>query len=676
MIWSACSKLVLVMGLLAGWALAAPVQAAETSSSPGMAKTQLVVKLATPEAPSVRPRFEKDPPTIVLEFPQSRVTGALPERSVIARGAIQEIQTLYASSGASVEGRWIQALRIQLRGPYVYEIRPEPGRIIVEIMHPASLGGEALEVGLAGGIVVSGMFSPVFSERFRAMQEALARAQPQPVMSRAGPLTPRLTGAVTPPPPRSESSSGSSASAPRSRRSERPSSSPSGWWTLGGAGVLGLGGLIWRWRRRRRLSRAAAGEPLVPVPASIRIIDQLVWRVFERQGYQLIQMVELGEPLGLMRLMSREGRKAALLCMGNGAFFEKTAVEQFIQASRRAQAEHGFLVTPGSFTIPAQRVAKEHEILLIGREQLIELLSEGAMSEVYAKQLYQLRAKLEEAKQTLSQYAAQLDTIRRQRNEASWFLGEERANHAKLEAQAGELTQLVAHWQAQADQWQQAEDAAKKQWEESQWYLGEAQASLEHLDGRIRRLEEAAAKLQQAERERDEANWYLGEAHAALEALQQESQQLRDHLAQSQQTLEDLQRRLDAERAHRQIVETQLAAVSSNGGERRQHARLFRADIAVEAHRDDGEVVFRGISRDLSLTGIGFVGADEPPADLPDPLRLRLHIPGAERPLEATGRLIWHRRDVASGRTASGCEWLKIPAEFREALERTLTTTS
>ena len=402
--------------------------------------------------------------------------------------------------------------------------------------------------------------------------------------------------------------------------------------------MLGLGGLIWRWRRRRRLSRAAAGEPLVPVPASIRIIDQLVWRVFERRGYQLIQMVELGEPLGLMRLMSREGRKAALLCMGNGAFFEKTAVEQFIQASRRAQAEHGFLVTPGSFTIPAQRVAKEHEILLIGREQLIELLSEGAMSEAYAKQLYQLRAKLEEAKQTLSQYAAQLDTIRRQRNEASWFLGEERANHAKLEAQAGELTQLVAHWQAQADQWQQAADAAKKQWEESQWYLGEARA--------------------------------------ALEALQQESQPLRDRLAQSQQALEDLQRRLDAERAHRQIVETQLAAVSSNGGERRQHTRLFRADIAVEAHRDDGEVVFRGISRDLSLTGIGFVGADEPPADLPDPLRLRLHIPGAERPLEATGRLIWHRRDVASGRTASGCEWLKIPAEFREALERTLTTTS
>ena len=624
--WSASSKFMLALWLLG----VAPAWAAETSA--GTSTTQLVVKLATPDVPAVRARFEHAPPTIVLEFPESRVMGTLPERSVMARGAVQELHTLYASSGASVHGRWIQALRIQLRGPYDYEVHPHPGRILVTISHPAALSSEDLEIGLAGGIIVSGMFSPAFSERFRAMQEALTRAQPQPVLSspapRPAPLAPqqaaRQATASRPPAPPSHSPGSST-----------PLASAGWWWALGAVGMLRAGGLLWRWRRRR-LARAETGGP-TPLPASLRIIDQLVWRAFERQGYQLIQMVELGEPLGLMRLISRDGRNAALLCMGNGTFFEKSAVEQFAQASRRAQAEQGFLVTAGSFTIPAQRLAAEHQITLIGREQLIELLSEGAMSETYAKQLLKQRGQLDEAKQTLSQYAEQLDTIRRQRNEASWFLGEARARRAALETQAGELAQLVTHWQAQADQWRQATEAAKKQLEESQWYLGEARA--------------------------------------ALAALQQDAQQLRDHVAKSQQTVEDIQRCLDAERAHRRIVEAQLAAVSANGRERREHARLLRADIAVEAHRDGGEVVFRGTSRDLSRTGIGLIGADEPQMGLPEPWRFRLHVPGAQRPIEATGRLIWHRRDAATGRTAAGCKWLEIPAESRELLERTLTTT-
>ena len=627
--WSASCKLLLALGLLG----AAPAWVAETSA--GMSTTQLVVKLATPDVPSVRARFEHDPPTIVLEFPESRVTGTLPERSVMARGAVQELHTLYASSGSSVQGRWIRALRIQLRGPYDYEVHPQPGRILVTISHPAALSREDLEVGLAGGIIVSGMFSQAFNERFRAMQEALTRAQPQSLPSHAGS---RLTGASPPRAGRPAASSASRPAAPASRssRSSTPLASAGWWWALGAVGMLRAGGLLWRWRRRRLLSRAETSGP-ASLPASLRIIDQLVWRAFERQGYQLVQIVELGEPLGLMRLISRDGRTAALLCMGNGTFFEKSAVEQFAQASRRAQAEQGFLVTAGSFTIPAQRLAAEHQITLIGREQLIELLSEGAMSEHYAKQLLQLRGQLDEAKQTLSQYAEQLDTIRRQRNEASWFLGEARARHAALETQAGELSQLVTHWQAQADQWRQAAEAAKKQWEESQWYLGEARA--------------------------------------ALATLQQDAQQLRDHLAQSQQTVEDIQRCLDAERAHRRIVEAQLAAVSANGRERREHARLLRTDIAVEAHRDGGEVVFRGTSRDLSRTGIGLIGADEPQIGLPEPWRFRLQVPGAERPIEATGRLIWHRRDAATGRTAAGCKWLEIPVESRELLERTLTTT-
>ena len=128
--WSASSKFLLALGLMG----AAPAWAAETSA--GMSTTQLVVKLATPDVPAVRARFEHDPPTIVLEFPESRVAGTLPERSVMARGAVQELQTRYTSSGASVQGLWIRALRIQLRGPYDYEVHPQPARILVADLLP------------------------------------------------------------------------------------------------------------------------------------------------------------------------------------------------------------------------------------------------------------------------------------------------------------------------------------------------------------------------------------------------------------------------------------------------------------------------------------------------------------------------------------------------------------
>jgi len=671
MIWSASCSILGILLALSGLAIG-EAEAAQTAGS-ATQKTRLIVKLATTETLPLHPRFEPDPPTIVLEFPPAHVTGTLPERSVIAHGAIQEIHTLYAAPSGSEESRWVQALRIQLRGPYRYEVRSEPGRVVIEIAHPGSIAGEHLEVGLAGGIVVSGMFSPVFNERFRAMQEALMRAQPQPAVWSHGFFpgpptapalaTPRARQAAPLPAQKIEGQAGSAArqAGRATARTRHPSS---GWWMLSGLGALGLGGLGWRWRRRTIRTRLA-GRPGTSVPAAIRIIDQLVWRAFERQGYQLVQMVEVGEPLGLMRVVMKEARKAALLCLGNGMFFEKTAVEQFLQAMRRVQAVEGFLVTPGSFTIPAQRLAKEHDITLVGREQLVELLSEGAMQEAYARQLQQLHAQVDEAKETLAQYAAQLDTIRRQRNEASWVLGEERAKAAKSQTQADELNQLVAHWQAQADQWQRAAEADKKRWEESQWYLGEAQASLEHLREQVRQMEAIAQELEEAKRQRDEANWYLGETRAALEELRR-----------SQAVLEDLQRLLEAERAHRQIVEEQLTALRA-GGERRRARRVSRADATVEARQDGSEPAFRGALRDVSQTGMGF-GVEWPPPTFPFPipLQLRLHLPGGERPIEATARVIWHRQDVGTNRLLGGCEFLDMPADSRDALARALATST
>ena len=52
------------------------------------------------------------------------------------------------------------------------------------------------------------------------------------------------------------------------------------------------------------------------------LIDQLVRRSMERQGYQFIRSDELSEPKGLMHVCAKDGTKSALLCLANGAFFE------------------------------------------------------------------------------------------------------------------------------------------------------------------------------------------------------------------------------------------------------------------------------------------------------------------------------------------------------------------
>ena len=89
----------------------------------------------------------------------------------------------------------------------------------------------------------------------------------------------------------------------------------------------------------------------------------------------------------------------------------------------------------------------------------------------------QLHTQRDEARKTMDEYARQLDTLRRQRNEASWFLGEERTTAAKREQHVEEITQEIRQWQAKTNQWQQAAELARKQWEEGQWSLGESKAA-------------------------------------------------------------------------------------------------------------------------------------------------------------------------------------------------------
>lgn len=672
-------SLAYLVGLSSAWA------AESSSPMTERATTQLVVRLATDDTITVQSRFEAQPPTLHVKFPEGRVTGSLPERSVIHRGAIEEIRTAYGQTVAPTQSRWVEVLSIRLRAPYPYTVRPEAGRVVITIEHPANISSDAIELGLPGGTIISGVFLPALSERFRAMQEALLRAgppthivgggegplpsvpstsrsaqrslQPQPAarqpidtapwaiqtsLQQNAPATPPAQPIPTTPAPRP-----TSQPTPPQTRSQWWWTS--WWWMLSAlAGIGGFSALWWvgrreGWWERRRLLKAQSS----PLSSATRMLEALVWRAFERQGYQLIQTLETVEAIGTLRIIAKDGAKAALMCVGDGAFFEKTLVEQFARAMRGRQLSHGYLVAPGSFTVPAQRYAKANGVVLMSREHLIELLSTGANSEHTAAQLQKIQAQLEETKETIAQYAQQLDVIRRQRNEASWFLAEARATASKLEQEVTKLSQEARHWQAEAEQAQQLAQERHKQWEESQWYLGEAKAAQQHQVQQLTLQHEACAYLETKTKD----------LHAQVEELRRQAH--------------DAQQACEHEQGVRQRLEGERLALRRHG-ERRRSWRLSRSDIRAEVRDANGGVLFEGAPRDLSRTGIG-LDSTQLNDHIPT-VHVRLRLPELDQPIEATGRIVWQQQALSAGTSRIGCEFAPLAADadevFGQALER------
>lgn len=241
---------------------------------------------------------------------------------------------------------------------------------------------------------------------------------------------------------------------------------------------------------------------------------------------------------------------------------------------------------------------------------------------------------------------------------------------------------LAVELERQAGQWREAAELAGKQREE---YLGEAQAALRRLEEQLQGLQEAhgelearhrevTARLQEAERGRDEANASRRELQAAHEGLLQQIQQLTGQLAEAQGHLEEMRRvaedhqqRFYVERAKRQEIEAEFLKVRTLW-DRRRASRVARP-VAVELESPEGAVLFRGLAQNVSRLGLGF--ASEESLDiLPDLLRVRLYIPGVERPIEAGGRLVWRGRDAKIPHYLAGCELRDLPADWPETFER------
>ena len=666
--------------------------AAETTTSTPMSKTLIILTLDAPTPMAIRTHTIAQPPGVVIEFPASRVVGALPEHSLISQGVIQSIQTRYQSQSGSSSHRFLKSLQLVLSAPYTSRVWSEPGRILIEIEHPASVGRTEVEVGLRGGTIIGGLGSPRASERFRAMQSALTGASPTAwtLQMNASP-TSGLKGSTIP--PLGEKRIPESSTANARSRSARPdsknppalapppalgratipapsSSAGTAWsWWLACLASLAVGAAAAWFVAQRYLAvikahGGSSGKTGARATSGMGLVDQLVWRAFERQGYQLILEKELLQPLsGTLRLISKEGAKAALLCTANGPFFEKQTVERFLRAMRDVNVTQGFLVGGGSFTVPAQRLAKSYHITLISREELTELLSVGAASEFVTKQLEQQSVRLTEAKETLRQYTSELDTLRRQRNEASWYLGEERAKTAKLDAEIAELHRQLQQQEVELTRWEQEVVTLRKQWEESQWYLGESQARKRHLDDELTAARERAARVETAEHECAEATWYLGEERTKREALESTLTQLEQRLAASECRTQEVQRALDD-------LNAELTRLRTYWGERRQHTRLHLPTVHVELSDGASDPIFAGEIRDVSSSGIGLDTEREIAAT--SSVRIRLSVPDAPEPIESTAQLMWQRAGTSPDRCQSGYKLLDLSTDARARLEHVL----
>lgn len=668
------------------WMLTAPVRgwsAVETSPL-AMRKTVVIVKLDSEEPLAIRTTFHERPPTIVVQFPQRRVLGTLPERAATSQGVIQTLWAQYdrREGGRSGAKRFLRALRIILRARYPYRVRSEPGRVIVEIDHPASVGSESVEMGLQGATVVTGFGERGVSERFRAMQEAMAQAMPIPWTLQLDPRAPGLpleavAGAAraTPAAAREAVHVGQPSGPPRTMPVPSPHQEGSVTSAVSGvvvvltltcaAGVTAW--LVWPTSpigsllRRHLTLRGERGR----VSSGLALIDQLVWRAFERQGYTCDARKELVQPFaGTLRVITKGDSKAALLCVGNGPFFEKQTMEQVVRVLRHTDVEQAFLATSGSLTIPAQRLAKSHRVTLIGRDQLMELLSHGATSEYVARQLEQYRARLEELQATLRQHADELEVMRRQRNEASWLLGEERTTSAQLEAQLEQLRgELRRQYEAELAQWEREVSLLRTRWEESQWYLGESRARGRHLEAQLASVQDGVKRLEEAEHQRDETGVSLGEERANREALGFQLAQLQRALTDTSQRWQGVQ---DA--SHR--LQQELQALRTHG-ERRRHARVKVRQASIELYGRKNEPPTVGALRDVSRAGIS-LETDQalPPSDL---VHLRLQVPG-EAPIESKARCRWRRSEGQPLRSCAGYRLSSMPASMRTLLERLVET--
>ncbi len=646
------------VGLLAAF-VSMTAWAAQTQDPAPMSRTTIALKLAVEGKIPFESRSEPQQKEIVIQFPSGRVIGSLPEQSVVDAGAIRQITTEYYRTFGREGQRFIREVRIVLSGDYRHRVWAEAGRVMIEIEHPAIVGSNAFELGLHGGIVISSLGRPVTLARFRAMQAALQQAalDVRPIQREQEKVsTPTITAKPQ-----------VSAALPSERKVSRFPRHPSIPIPFA-LGLLAVSGIvltvlmaILAWFSWKAAARLNIPESVITrseaLSSSTALIDELVSRSFERQGYNLAGLEEVPDSTTKLRLLEKDGSRIGLWCVGSGTFFEKQTVDRFAELMRSVQVEEGFLAATGSFTVPAQRAARDQHITLIGREQLVGLLGIGAAGEYVQSQLQESKVELDTAKRTLRRYEDELEVLRRQRNEASWHLGSERVKASTHETQLEQLTGQLEQYKAELQKWETETAQLNKQWQESQWYLGESRAREQHIQTQLGVLQASGAQAGILAKERGEMVAAMAQERSMRQTMEAELAGLR--LVKS-----------EAERREQELLagigryKQELHAVRFYG-ERRSAVRAWISDAFIEVSQEE-KSVFSGTPLDLSGSGMRVSS----PAGIGNDgaFMVRLHLPGLAEPADIQAERVWAQEQ--GGLSSSGYRFIGLADDVRTHVER------
>jgi predicted nucleic acid-binding Zn-ribbon protein len=400
-------------------------------------------------------------------------------------GLIKEIQSDYYPPGR----RALKSLTLMLAQPAAYSIAQQANQIVVNIETPPGLLPGRMAIG---GLTILGMEArETLISRLNAMGAALQHAAPPVTAKSAQPKPVVITKPVQIPQPVIQPE----PQAPVSRKAH------GGFWY----GLLfGIGGTeiaVTGWRRRRkpvliRESSQAGAAGVSGMLQAASVLEHLVLKAMQCQGHTVVGSKAIAD-LGTLWIVQKDDQRQGLVCLGDGGFLERKVLEPFCKSLQQESLRSGTVYALGAFTAPAQAFAKENQIHLISREEVLKLMEvelKGPVltpdAEQVSQQLVKSQSELDQTQAKIQALEQELSAQKKKWEEAEWYLGEERTKKQTLEQQVAELTkQLAAKDELYAKLVQEADQLKAKSAEIDQRLAGE-QEKRTQLETQIGQLEE------------------------------------------------------------------------------------------------------------------------------------------------------------------------------------------
>ena len=580
-------------------------------------------------------QLRENPPAIVIEFRSRNVRAQLEPLVAVNSGLIKEIQSDYYSPGR----RALKSLTLTLAQPAAYSIAQQANQIVVNIETPPGLLPGRMAIG---GLTILGMEArETLISRLNAMGAALQQAAPPVTAKSAQPKPVVITKPVQIPQPVIQPE----PQAPVSRKAH------GGFWYGLLFGIGGTAIAVTGWRRRRkpvliRESSQAGAAGVSGMLQAASVLEHLVLKAMQRQGHTVVGSKAIAD-LGTLWIVQKDDQRQGLVCLGDGGFLERKVLEPFCEALQQESLRAGTVYALGAFTAPAQAFAKENQIHLISREEVLkgmEVELKGPVltpdAEQLSQQLVTSRSELDQTHATIQALAQELSAQKKKWEEAEWYLGDERTKKQALEQQVAELTkQLAAKDEVYAKLVQEADQLKAKSAEIDQRLAGE-QEKRTQLETQIGQLEQL--KVQ--------SSTVAGKAQVIQESTKAAKEVIKAVAEEEPKTTQEV----------------------SQGKERRQWPLVDLASqkgkgVLVRATSNDGEPM-NGDARNLSAGGLC---VELPSGErLADEFELKLFLPDRTKPIEAIGKLMWKGRGSRRRMGQLGIAFSAVNAPDQEAISQ------